>query len=75
MTNNFILPDDFTALDDDDPTQVDSCSLERLTASLPARVTSNSRTLADHTTFRVGGRARNLVRAESFDELIDAVRE
>ncbi len=75
MTNNFILPDDFTALDDDDPTQVDSCSLERLTASLPARVTSNSFTLADHTTFRVGGRARNLVRAESFDELIDAVRE
>lgn len=69
------LPDDFMALDDDDPTQVDSCSLERLSASLPARPTSDSTLLADHTTFRIGGPARKLVRAESRDELIEAVRD
>jgi len=52
----------------------DSCSLERVSAGLPGREHAPSSSLAEHTTFHVGGPARHLVRATTEAELVDAVR-
>lgn len=57
-----------------DDTQVDSCTLERISGELPGHARSNSTLLADHTTFRVGGPATKLVRAENEAELVEAVQ-
>ena len=65
----------FTAPEDEDPMAVTSCSLERVSAELPQRVRGTSTALADHTTFRLGGPAKRLVRATTDDELVDAVHE
>ena len=58
-----------------DDTTVDTCILERVSAELPDHDRSDSPRLAEHTTFRVGGPAAKLVRADSEDELVSAVRE
>ena len=39
-----------------------SCAVERVSADLPGRSHSGSTHLADHTTFRLGGPARKIVR-------------
>ena len=54
---------------------VTSCAVERVSADLPGRSHSGSTHLADHTTFRLGGPARKIVRATTDAELVDAVRE
>ena len=69
------MKDHFTAPEDEDPMAVTSCSLERVSAELPQRVRGTSTALADHTTFRLGGPAKRLVRATTDDELVDAVHE
>ena len=47
---------------------------DRISVSPPTPAVPESPLLADHTTFRVGGRARHFVTARTEDELIDAVR-
>lgn len=58
-----------------DDTTVDTCTLDRVSAELPDRPVTDSLSLAEHTTFRVGGQARKLVRATSDDELVAAVQQ
>lgn len=65
----------FISLPEEDPTAVVACTLERVSAELPDRLHSDSRRLADHTTFRLGGEAREIVHATTEDELVDAVRD
>lgn len=52
-----------------------TCSVERISAHLPPVTPVDSRRLADHTTFRLGGEARELVRATTTEEIVEAVRE
>lgn len=58
-----------------DSTDVASCSLERLSVQLPATARTDSSLLADHTTFRIGGQARKLIRATTDAELVAAVQD
>jgi UDP-N-acetylmuramate dehydrogenase len=54
--------------------QADSCQItDRVDTQGPATDTSSSPRLADHTTFRVGGPARNFVRATTEAQIIETV--
>ena len=75
MSDLLGIRDYFTAPEDDDAMAVMSCAVERVSADLPGRSHSGSTHLADHTTFRLGGPARKIVRATTDAELVDAVRE
>ena len=75
MSDLLGIRDYFTAPEDDDAMAVTSCAVERVSADLPGRSHSGSTHLADHTTFRLGGPARKIVRATTDAELVDAVRE
>ena len=52
-----------------------SCSVERISPVLPSVAPVDSRRLSEHTTFRLGGEARELVRATTTTEIVEAVRE
>ena len=74
MSDLLGIKDYFTAPEDVDAMAVTSCTVARVSADLPARTHSKSTDLADHTTFRLGGPARKIVRATTDAELVDAVR-
>lgn len=67
--------DYFTAPEDDDTMEVTSCSVARMTGELPDHLRSDSTVLSEHTTFRLGGPSRKLVRATTDAEVVEAVRE
>lgn len=52
-----------------------ACSVARITAELPHEELNNSPKLSQHTTFQLGGEAKEIVRATTIDEIVDAVRD
>lgn len=59
----------------DDETTVAACHAEWLSQSIGLLGNQDSRELAHHTTFGIGGPAAELVRATTTSEIVDAVRD